>query len=370
MMLRTAPLPRIALLAAATLLLLPSQVLQAAKPPAPAEAGQPENPKALKTFHSAEQWLRAGEPGSAISAYRKANRQDDGHCSECLQRAYLLALSINDFKGAEEIAHDLLATSAAPADQAKDHYMIGLALQRQAALNHKQQCFSQSCDEFNSAVKLSPQFPQPHFALGVSLAQLHQDDAARAEFSTFLKLDEGQPDLQSRAKRYLGDVSLARARMVPAFSITTLDGKHISMDGLAGKVILLDFWATWCGPCREALPHVRKIASEFQGPHFVVISISLDSNEAKWKEFVAKNGMTWPQYRDGGFNGPIGTLFGVNAIPATFSIDADGVVEDQHVGDADIEKTIKKLIAKAETAQPNQPQTASARSTAATPPEH
>jgi thiol-disulfide isomerase/thioredoxin len=128
---------------------------------------------------------------------------------------------------------------------------------------------------------------------------------------------------------------------------TTLDGRQISMDSLAGKVVLIDFWATWCGPCREALPHIQKIARKFDGQPLVVLSISLDSDEDKWKTFVAKNQMTWLQVRDGGFNGAVSKRFGVSAIPATFSIDADGVLEDQHVGDADIEGKLKKMVARA-----------------------
>jgi thiol-disulfide isomerase/thioredoxin len=127
------------------------------------------------------------------------------------------------------------------------------------------------------------------------------------------------------------------------------------MDSLAGKVVLIDFWATWCGPCREALPHVRDMARKFQGQPLVVLSVSLDSDEAKWKDFVAKNGMTWLQYCDGRFTGPIATRFAVDAIPATFSIDADGVLEDQHVGDASIEGKLKKMIAHAAEVQNSKP---------------
>ena len=112
-------------------------------------------------------------------------------------------------------------------------------------------------------------------------------------------------------------------------------------------MVLVDFWATWCGPCREALPHIRQIARRFQEQPLVVISISLDKDENKWKDFVVKNQMTWLQYRDGSFDGTIAKSFGVNAIPATFTIDADGVLEDQHVGDANIEGKLKKLLAAA-----------------------
>ena len=129
-------------------------------------------------------------------------------------------------------------------------------------------------------------------------------------------------------------------------------------DLLAGKVVLIDFWATWCGPCREALPHIRRIAQKFAGQPFVVLSVSLDNDASKWKDFVAKNEMTWFQYRDGGFEGPMAKMFSVDAIPATFSIDADGVLEDQHVGDENIEGKLKKMIAHAaetENAKPAPP---------------
>jgi len=135
--------------------------------------------------------------------------------------------------------------------------------------------------------------------------------------------------------------------MVPDFALTTLDGLQITMDSLLGKVVLIDFWATWCGPCREALPHIREIARKFAGQPLLVLSVSMDSDDAKWKDFVSKNGMTWPQYRDGRFTGPMATRFAVTAIPATFSIDADGVLEDQHVGDSNIEARLKKMIAQA-----------------------
>jgi thiol-disulfide isomerase/thioredoxin len=219
-------------------------------------------------------------------------------------------------------------------------------------------CFEKSLDEFRTALSLDPTAVGSHLGMGIDLAYLHQDDAARGEFRAFLDNDKSDEAADARAARFLNRVELARSRMAPAFTLTTMDGQHISMDNLAGKVVLIDFWATWCGPCREALPHVRRIAQKFEGQPFVVLSVSLDSDAAKWKDFVAKNEMTWLQYRDGGFGGPMAKMFSVDAIPATFSIDADGVLEDQHVGDENIEGKLKKMIAHAaevETAKPALP---------------
>ena len=94
------------------------------------------------------------------------------------------------------------------------------------------------------------------------------------------------------ALRYIGRPELARARMAPPFTVITADGRKVSLDDLQGTVVLLDFWATWCEPCREALPHIRKVARKFEGQPLVIQSVSLDSDEPKWKEFVAKNEMT------------------------------------------------------------------------------
>ena len=113
------------------------------------------------------------------------------------------------------------------------------------------------------------------------------------------------------------------------------------------KPVLVDFWATWCGPCREALPHMRAIARKFEGQPFVLLSINLDNDAKKWRDFVAKSDMTWTQCHQDGFDGSVAKLFNVRAIPSTFSIDADGVMEDQHVGDANMEGKLKKMIAHA-----------------------
>jgi thiol-disulfide isomerase/thioredoxin len=319
--------------------------LDAQKTDAP-KPGMPTDAKALKTYQAAIDWLKFGKRGEAIDSFRKAARQD-GHCTECLRQAYSLATSVGQYKEAEDIGREWLLIAATDLERAAAHYRIALALQQQGISDRKNKCFDESCDEFKTALQLEPKLTAIHYAMGVSLAHMRQDDAARAEFSTFLSSDTVTLNVHERAQRYLDRIDLARARMAPPFSITTIDGQHISLDSLAGKVVLVDFWATWCGPCREALPHIRDIAHRFQEQPLVVISISLDKDEDKWREFVAKNQMTWLQYRDGGFNGAIAKSFGVNAIPATFTIDADGVLEDQHVGDADIEGKLKKLVANA-----------------------
>jgi len=341
------------LVAVAATVLLTGTTLHAA--PGQPKPGEPTDPKAYKTFLGAAEWEKHGNVGAAFDDYRKANKQDGGHCSECLNRAYSIAMKGGAYKDAESVARDWLPIAQTDSDRAAIHFRLGLALQRRGTAEKKDSLFNESCDEFKATLSLDPSFAGAHFALGTSLSNLHQDDAARAEFKAYLTQAATDSSLRERAARYVEHPELARARMAPPFALTTIDGRHISMDGLAGKVVLIDFWATWCGPCREALPHVRDIAQRFQGQPFVVLSVSLDDDDAKWKDFVAKNNMTWLQYRDGKWTGPIATKFDVKAIPATFSIDADGVLEDQHVGDENIEGRLKKMIAHAVEVQSEKP---------------
>ena len=309
--------------------------------------GEPSDPKAIKTFAAAIDWEQHNDIGAAMSSFRKANKQDGGRCTECLRHAYRLAYEHGAYKDAADIAREWLP--AAPTDDAKAlvHFQLAAALQQLGIATKTDRCFTESCDELKAALGLTPGLALAHYSMGVSLAHLHQDEAAKAEFTEFLLKDSQLPNLHVRAERFKDRVELARAVMAPPFSIGTLDGQHISMDALQGKVVHIDFWATWCPACVEALPHIRDIAKRFKGQPLVVLSVSLDSDEGKWKEFVAKNDMTWLQYRDGGFNGHLSQQFNIRAIPATFTIDADGVLEDQHVGDADIEGKLKKLIARA-----------------------
>jgi Thioredoxin-like len=102
---------------------------------------------------------------------------------------------------------------------------------------------------------------------------------------------------------------------------------------------------------------MREIAEKFDGQPLVILNVSLDSDEKAWKDFVARNGMTWLTYRDGSSTGPISRLFDVNAIPHTFTIDADRVLQNEHIGDASLAGELKKLLAKARAAQPVPQQT-------------
>jgi peroxiredoxin len=315
----------------------------------------PTNEKAKKTYKEALEYLHRHQLMAALDSFKKADKQDGGHCLACQQNMIKYGIELQEWKVAEVGAEGLIAQ--AQGDQlARAHYQFGVVLMREALAKHKEELFGRVHDEMTKALAANASFPQAVLLDGRSLAYLKQDDAAKAQFQRFVSMrPESDPDRQ-RALRYISRPELARARMAPAFVLNTLDGQHVSLDDLQGKVVLLDFWATWCVPCQQALPHMRKVAKNFEGQPLVILSISLDDDEDKWKAFIQKNGMTWLQYRDGGFKGPIARMFGVDAMPHTFTIDPDGVLQDEQIGDASIEGKLKKLVSRAREMQVSEKQ--------------
>jgi len=315
------------------------------------KTGGPTDEKAQKTYEKALKSLREHRKEEALDDFKKADKQDGGHCLACQKQMIKYGEELGEWKTAELGAEEIVAQAQGPKDTALAHYQLALVLLNEGMQRHKDDIFVRSHEEIGKALAAASNFPDAYFVDGRALAQLKRDDEAKASFEKFVKARPAEDPNRRRALRYIGRPELARARMVPPFSITAIDGQQISMDDLQGKVVLLDFWATWCAPCREALPHIQKVAKKFQGEPLLILSVSLDSEEQKWKDFIVKNEMTWPQYRDGSFAGPIARMFGVNAIPHTFTIDADGVLQDEHIGDASIEGKLKKLIAHARELQ-------------------
>jgi thiol-disulfide isomerase/thioredoxin len=110
-----------------------------------------------------------------------------------------------------------------------------------------------------------------------------------------------------------------------ALAFTATDGTLIDLDKMRGKVVLLDFWATWCGPCREEVPNVVAAFQRFHDQGLEVVGVSLDQDLDAMTQFTAANNMTWPQNFDGqGWGNGLARHFGVRSIPAMYLFDKKG----------------------------------------------
>jgi len=109
-------------------------------------------------------------------------------------------------------------------------------------------------------------------------------------------------------------------------------GLELPLAALKGKVVLLDFWASWCGPCRQALPKLKQLQAVYGGEDFAVISVSEDDDEQVWRAYVAELQMTWAQRFDG--NGALAHQYGVAALPNYILLGRDGNAIGQYEGEA------------------------------------
>jgi peroxiredoxin len=133
----------------------------------------------------------------------------------------------------------------------------------------------------------------------------------------------------------------------PDFTLQTASGDTVRLADLRGKVVLLDFWASWCGPCMMAMPEVEKIHQEFAGKPVAVFGVNQQDDVATVNESVKDRELTFTQLLD--TDGAVGSAFGANAIPHTVLIDAEGRIQKIHQGytptlAADLGAEIQKLL--------------------------
>ena len=117
----------------------------------------------------------------------------------------------------------------------------------------------------------------------------------------------------------------------PDFTLPGPDGTKISLSDYRGKVVYLDFWASWCAPCLAALPGLKRIWEEYQTEDFVILGVSLDYTNSDWRNFLGTEPeMTWPQTFDEPLT--VANMYGVRGIPHTFMIDTAGVLVQSNRG--------------------------------------
>jgi peroxiredoxin len=131
----------------------------------------------------------------------------------------------------------------------------------------------------------------------------------------------------------------------PDFAEKDLAGEPLSIAKYKGKIVLVDFWATWCGPCREEIPNVVAAYEKYHGKGFEIVGISLDQSVDALKSFIAEHKMTWAQYFDGkGWESALPRKYGVNAIPMTYLLDRDGKIIGKDLRGPDLASELERLL--------------------------
>jgi thiol-disulfide isomerase/thioredoxin len=138
---------------------------------------------------------------------------------------------------------------------------------------------------------------------------------------------------------------LAIGMKAPAAESKTLEGKKASLADYAGKVVVLDIWATWCGPCRQMIPHEREMVEKFKDKPFALISVSADDEKKALEEFLEKEKMPWTHWWDNGGDSALLKQWNVRFFPTVYVIDQKGVIRYKHVRGKALEEAVAKLLA-------------------------
>jgi thiol-disulfide isomerase/thioredoxin len=317
----------------------PNQPLPAATAAAVVHPAYETDPRYIAAMADGKKLTNERNLYFAIDAYKKANKIAGGQCADCLRKQIDLEMKTGGFKDAVASAGQLLALAQSPLDISEAQTLRGRALYSQAGEKPKPAQLEAADEALKAAIAAYPKNISARFLDGMILARLGRIEDSRQQFQECVACASPSDPAYLRAKHFAENPAISYAKMAPAFTVTALDGSKFTLDAMGGRVVLIDFWATWCGPCNEELPQMKKIAKEFAGQPLVIISVSWDSDAAKWRAFIQKNEMTWVHYRD--------------AIPHYFTIDSDGVLTSEMLGSgSDVEGKLKKLVAKAKAARP------------------
>ena len=283
----------------------------------------------------------------ALKSFKRANEMREKKCGECYGWISETYLMLEAYKNVIDAADKLIEFAGGDNQLLlKAYNNKGLALQ--ASADKKDQKKLAAAEEvFRQGLAIPDSTPVLRYNLGVVLMQLNRDDEGVAMMKEYLKL-QPRGGFSDMARKLVENPRRARENYAPDFSFTSLQGEYISLEDLKGKVVVLDFWGTWCPPCVESVPELRNLNKKYsKEPSFMLIGISSDADDQVWRDFTEKNRMVWPQYRDR--DRKIQNAFRIRAYPTYIIIDHEGIVRFKSTGYSwtragNLDEAIKKYV--------------------------
>jgi thiol-disulfide isomerase/thioredoxin len=221
-------------------------------------------------------------------------------------------------------------------------------MQQAAVLNNRYQRLMQQRNDYmtNMAMNEKKSFI-PYFIVSYGAIESPGYDMIKQAVESAKAADPMSKYTIEIDTKFKNEASLMIGGVAPEIKMNNPDGKSLALSSLKGKVVLIDFWASWCGPCRRENPNVVKLYEKYKDQGFEIFGVSLDNDAARWKGAIQSDGLTWMHVSDLlGWQNKAAKQYQVHSIPATFLLDKQGKIIAKGLRGADLEAAVAEALKK------------------------
>jgi thiol-disulfide isomerase/thioredoxin len=309
-------------------------------------AAQVPTEDAQNEFKIARFAMQQKEYGEAEEHYLHANKLLQGKCFDCLAGLAEVHLATGKNQEALQAAQRALAVATTGRQKAIAQIHRGTAFLQMAEKAPARLADAEAA--FRAAVASDPKCLDCKFNVGYMMLKQGKDAEGVPFLKALLPAAKGTP-VEADILRLTEKPERARKDFAPEFSAMLKTGEAISLKQLQGKMVLLDFWGSWCKPCLASLPSLKRLAEQLDPAKGEIISIDEHEPRETWAPFVERSGMTWPQIYDG--KGELAESFAVESAPHYFLLDQEGVILARYDGwtpqrEEEIRKAMERAMEK------------------------